>query len=249
MLQGAGVAVSLRETEIDAVDEVSISTTSVSDKVGWLDIAMDQVSRVHELHALEHLIGDHEDGLERESTAALVKLIFERGSKEVHDHEVVRILGSKVVDLGKAWGVLQFAVDFVLVTQLRASCSVLLKLYGYLFAIGTHSKVNVSEGPSADALGDSVFLRGKKKSANETKWACDRKKRFWLVNKSKLSNRIETENDSRHGLEMDNGSSSTQHLLHGILFAWVPMNKRHQPRYPSAECKAANSFNSANLLG
>lgn len=160
VLKGTGVTVSLGQTEIDTVNKVSVSTTTVGDKVGGFDITVDQVAGMHQFHTLEHLIGNHEDSLEGESAAALVELIFERRSEKVHDHEVVRILGSKVVDFGESRSVLQFTVDLVFVTQLRASGSVLLELDSNLFAIGAHSEVNVPKGPSSDALGDSVFRDG-----------------------------------------------------------------------------------------
>ena len=41
-----------------------------------LDIAVNQMTRMHQFDAFEHLIGDHEDGLERKSATALVELIF-----------------------------------------------------------------------------------------------------------------------------------------------------------------------------
>ena len=119
---------------------------------------MNQVAGVHEFNTLEHLIGNHKNGLERESTAALVELILEGGTKEIHNHEVVGILGTKVVDLGETGGVLQFTVDLVFVSKLRTSRTVLFELDSYLLAIGANSEVNVSEGSSTDAFGNSVFL-------------------------------------------------------------------------------------------
>lgn len=157
VLKGSGVTVSLRQTEINAVDEVTVSAASVSDKVGGLDITVDQVARVHEFYTFEHLIGNHKNGLEGESTSTLVELILEGRTEEIHNHEVVGILGSKVVDLGKSGSILQFTVDLVFVTQLRTPSSVLFELHGNLLAIGADSEVNVSEGTSTDTLGDSVF--------------------------------------------------------------------------------------------
>jgi len=157
VLEGSGVPVSLGQTEIDAVNKVTVTAATVGDKIGGLDIAMDQVAGVHEFDALEHLVGDHEHGLEGESSAAFVELVLEGGTEEVHDHEIVGILGSKVVDLGETGGVLQFTVDLVFVTQLRTPGAVLFELDGDLFAIGADSEVDVPKGPSADAFGDSVF--------------------------------------------------------------------------------------------
>ena len=158
MLKGSGVAVSLGQTEIDTVDKVSVSSSTVRHKVSGLDVTMNQVAGVHKFNTLEHLIGDHKDGLERESAAALVELILEGGTKEIHNHEVVGILGTKVVNLSETGGILQFTVDLVLVSKLRTSRTVLFELDGDLLAIGADSEVNVSKGSSTNAFGNSVFL-------------------------------------------------------------------------------------------
>ena len=42
---------------------------------------------------------------ELEATAAFVDLIFQT-SEDVHRHEVVRVLGPEVVDLGESWSIL-----------------------------------------------------------------------------------------------------------------------------------------------
>mmetsp|Transcript_8789 Transcript_8789/g.23731 ORF Transcript_8789/g.23731 Transcript_8789/m.23731 type:complete len:334 (-) Transcript_8789:165-1166(-) len=160
VLQCSGVTVSLGETEIDTVDEVAVSTATVCHEVSWLDISVNQVTRMHELHTLEHLIGNHENGLEGESSSALVELVLEGWSEQIHDHEVVGVLCSEVVDLGETWRILQLTVHLVLVTKLRASCSVLLELHSDLFAVGADTKVDVSEGTSSDTLGDAVFRDG-----------------------------------------------------------------------------------------
>mmetsp|Transcript_13224 Transcript_13224/g.19985 ORF Transcript_13224/g.19985 Transcript_13224/m.19985 type:complete len:252 (+) Transcript_13224:510-1265(+) len=85
VLEGAGMAVAFRQSEINAVHKVP-RPASVRDEVSRLDITMDEMATVHDLDAFQHLIGDHEDGLEAESTAALVELILEGGAEEVHDH-------------------------------------------------------------------------------------------------------------------------------------------------------------------
>jgi len=161
VLEGSGVTVSLGQTEVDTVDEVTVSTATISDKVGWLDITVDQVTRVHKFNTLEHLIRNHEDGLEGKTTSALVELILKRRSEEVHYHEVIGILGSEVVDLGESRSVLQLTVDLVLVTQLRTPGSMLFELDGYLLAVSADSEVNVSKGPSTNTLGDSIFRDGR----------------------------------------------------------------------------------------
>lgn len=139
VLEGPGVTVALGETKVDAVDEISVAASPVRDKVGRLNVAVNQVTRVHEFDALQHLVRHHEDRLEGKAATALVELVFQRRSQQVHDHEIVRVLGTKVVDLGKAGSILQFTVDLVLVTQLRTAGSVLFKLDGHLFSIGADS--------------------------------------------------------------------------------------------------------------
>jgi hypothetical protein len=157
VLEGSGVTVSLGQTEIDTVDEVTVTAATVGNKVSWLNITVDQVTGVHQFDTLEHLIGNHKDSLQGESTTALVELVLEGRAEEVHNHEVVGILGSKVVDLGESGSILQLTVDLVFVTQLRASGAMLFELDGDLLAISADSEVNVSKGPSANAFGDSVF--------------------------------------------------------------------------------------------
>ena len=132
VLQGAGVAVPLGQAKVDAVDEVAGPAASVGDEVGRLDVAVDEVAGVHQLDALQHLVGDHEDRLEGEAAAALVELILEGGAEQVHHHEVVRVLGAKVVDLGEARGILQLSVHLVLVSELRAAGAMLFEFDGNL---------------------------------------------------------------------------------------------------------------------
>jgi len=152
------MAVSFGQTEIDAVDEVAISTATVRDKVSRFNITMNQVTRVHQFYALKHLIGDHENGLERESSSTLVELILEGRTQKVHHHKIVGILSSEVVDLGESGGILQFPINLVFVTQLRTPSTMLLELHGNLFTIGTNPEVNVSERTTTNAFGDPVFL-------------------------------------------------------------------------------------------
>ena len=159
VLEGARMAVSLRQSEIDAVDEVP-RTAPVGDEIGRLDVAMDEMAAVHDLDALEHLIGDHQDGLEAESASAFVELILEGGTQQVHDHEIVGVLRSEVVDLGEARRVLELAVDLVFVTELGTAGSVLFEFYGHLFPVGADAEVDVPEGTSADSFGDAIFGDG-----------------------------------------------------------------------------------------
>jgi len=157
VLEGSGVTVSLGQTEINAVDEVTVSSATVGDKVSGLDITMDQVAGMHEFNTLKHLVGNHQNGLQGEPTSTLVELILEGRTEEIHNHEVVGILGSEVVDLGESGSILQLTVHLVFVTQLRTPSAVLFEFDGNLLAVGADTEVNVSKGTSSDTLGDSVF--------------------------------------------------------------------------------------------
>lgn len=74
------MTVSLGKTEIDTVDEVTVSAAAISNKVSRLNITVDQVARVHEFDTLKHLVGNHKNGLEGEPTTTLVELILKRGT-------------------------------------------------------------------------------------------------------------------------------------------------------------------------
>ena len=69
---------------------------------------------------------------ELESTAAFVDLIFQT-SEDVHRHEVVRVLGPEVVDLGEAGRILELTAYFVLVAEVGAAGAMLFEFYGNLF--------------------------------------------------------------------------------------------------------------------
>jgi hypothetical protein len=70
------VTVALGKAEVDAVDKVSVATACIRDKVGRLDVAVNQMTRMHEFNAFQHLIGHHEHSFEREPSAAFIELIL-----------------------------------------------------------------------------------------------------------------------------------------------------------------------------
>lgn len=106
------MTITLGKTEINTVDKVSIAASSIRDKVGRFDITMDQMAGMHEFDSFKHLVRNHENRLERESTPAFVKLILEGWTKKVHYHKIVGILCSKIVDFGKARCILKLTVMF-----------------------------------------------------------------------------------------------------------------------------------------
>jgi hypothetical protein len=47
------------------------------EEVVWLNVSMEEASRVNELYSLNHLISDHENGLERKLPFAVTEEILE----------------------------------------------------------------------------------------------------------------------------------------------------------------------------
>ena len=54
-----------------------------------LDVPVDEVSVVHVLDAGDHLVDEHEDGLEGELAEGLVEEGLQRGAHEIHDKHIV----------------------------------------------------------------------------------------------------------------------------------------------------------------
>lgn len=67
-----------------------------------LHIPVQEVSRVHVLQALDHLICQHQHRLHGELALAEIEEVLEAGAEEVHDHDIVVALGEVVVDLWEA---------------------------------------------------------------------------------------------------------------------------------------------------
>jgi len=137
VLKGTGVPIPLGKSKINAVDEISAAASSIGDEVSRFDITMDKVAGVHELHSLQHLISNHKDGFEGETTTTFVELILKRWSEEIHNHQIVRILGAKIVNFCKSGSILKLTVNLIFVTQLGTAGTMLLKL---------HSNLNNGEG-------------------------------------------------------------------------------------------------------
>jgi len=151
------MTVSLTQTKVDTVYERS---AAIGDKVRRLDIAMDEMPTVHNFHAFQHLIGDHQYRFEGEPPSAFVELILKRRSEQIHNHEVVGVLRSEVMDLGEARGILEFAVYLVFMAELGAARAVFFEFHGDLFAVGAHAEIDVTEGTAAYSFGDAVFGDG-----------------------------------------------------------------------------------------
>jgi len=94
------VTVLLGHAEVDDVDNVgSFGAGAADEEVVGLDVTVDQVLLVDGLHARQHLLGDHDDSLGREATVAVIEQVFERGTQQVNDEDVVQALLTEVVNV------------------------------------------------------------------------------------------------------------------------------------------------------
>ena len=46
-----------------------------------------------------HLLGHHDYGFGRESSVAMIEQVFQRGSQEVNDEDIVKTLLTKIIDI------------------------------------------------------------------------------------------------------------------------------------------------------
>ena len=96
-----GVAVLLSHAKIDHVNDVrGLSSWAADQEVVRFDVTVDQVLFVNSLNSGKHLLCDHDDSLDRESAATVVKQIFQRWAKQIDHKNVVQALLTKVVDIG-----------------------------------------------------------------------------------------------------------------------------------------------------
>ena len=101
MLARLGILVALAQTKVDQVDR-ALFVADAHQEIIWLHITMDEVVRVHELEAADHLLGQHAHGLQSELTTAVLEQIFERMAKKLHDHSLVVSFNTVPVDVRDA---------------------------------------------------------------------------------------------------------------------------------------------------
>ena len=130
---GLGVPVLLGETKVDHVDLVAPLANTHEEVVG-LDVAVDEALGVDVLDAADELVGEQEDGLEREFAVAEVEEILEGRAEEVEDHGVVVTLGAEPSDERNADAASERLVDAGLILELRVLGLDGLKLDGNLLA-------------------------------------------------------------------------------------------------------------------
>lgn len=107
MFSSFGVAEAFCESKIYNV-YIMLFFADTDEEVIGLDIPMQEMARMHEFNALKllthnqvrihvftvieltyHLISEHEDCLQGESSLAVVEEIFKTGTEQVYDHHVV----------------------------------------------------------------------------------------------------------------------------------------------------------------
>lgn len=93
-----GVSVALRETEVNHVDHTGFGVDA-HQKIVRLHISVQEVLRVHEFDASNHLLGEHADRFEREAAVAELKEVLDRGAQQLHDHRLVVALDAVPVDV------------------------------------------------------------------------------------------------------------------------------------------------------
>ena len=69
--------------------------SDTNQKVVWLHISVEEVTRVDELDSLQHLIGEHQHGFERKLPLAVVEEVLETGSQQIDNHHVVVTFDAK----------------------------------------------------------------------------------------------------------------------------------------------------------
>ena len=94
--------------------------TNPHEEVVGFNVAMNEVLVVNVLESSDHLVSQHEDGFEGETTTAEVEEILQTRSKQIHHKDVVvALVLTKPPDLGDSHSSRQDAVDLAFVEELR----------------------------------------------------------------------------------------------------------------------------------
>ena len=130
---GLGITVLLGETEIDNVDLVA-TLADAHEEIIRLDITVDEGLGVDVLDAGDELIGEQEDGLQRELAVAEVEEIFQGGTEQIEDHGVVVALGAEPAHEGNTNTASEGLVDAGFILKLRVLSLDTLELDSNLLA-------------------------------------------------------------------------------------------------------------------
>jgi hypothetical protein len=91
---GLGVTVLLGQAEIDNVDLVT-TLSDAHEEVVRLEITVDEGLGVDVLDTGDELVGQEQDGLQREFAVAEVEQVLQAGTQEIENHGIVVTLGSE----------------------------------------------------------------------------------------------------------------------------------------------------------
>jgi hypothetical protein len=80
--------VPLRESKVDDEDLVGGFIQAYT-KIVRLDVSVDEVPVVDVLDARDHLVDQHEHGLQRKLPQSFVEQVFEGGAHQIHDEDVI----------------------------------------------------------------------------------------------------------------------------------------------------------------
>jgi hypothetical protein len=120
-------------------------------KVVWFDISVDNSFGVDKLNSLDHLISDHQDGLEAKLLITEVEEGFERFTKQIHNHHILVALNSVVIylrdGLSQNSGVcMEPKINFALSVKLLVPLIYILDLHSDLkFIFDVDSPPNLSK--------------------------------------------------------------------------------------------------------
>mmetsp|Transcript_12576 Transcript_12576/g.26627 ORF Transcript_12576/g.26627 Transcript_12576/m.26627 type:complete len:345 (+) Transcript_12576:829-1863(+) len=158
VLVGAGIAVLFGQTEIDNVDD-ALALAQSDQEIVRFDVSVDEGFRVDVFQPAQQLIGQHQYGLELEPPAAIIEQIFQRGTQEIQDHDVVITLDAVPSHVRNAQSSVQNPVNLALVQQLWVLCFHGFELDSHFFSRGhVGSEVNITEGTAADLPAETVLL-------------------------------------------------------------------------------------------
>ena len=123
MLACLEVNVGASQAEINHMNDVRLLAHTHHDVVGF-DVTMNHTTFVHELKTLQYLRKQHQAGLERELSPAVIKQVFQCGTQQLAHHEDVLLLHQDAM-LVQGWkpNRFKFVQGLKLHEQLREAAS------------------------------------------------------------------------------------------------------------------------------
>ena len=155
---GLGVTVLLGETKVDDVDLIAAFANAHQEVVG-LDITMNEGLGVDVLDARDELVGQEQDGLERELPVAEVEEVLQAGAEEIDDHGIVVTLGTEPADKRNTDTASEGLVNTSLVLELGMLGLDALEFDGDLLpGDDVSAQVDVTKGARADLSTNAVLV-------------------------------------------------------------------------------------------